>query len=166
MLYKIKRYEVPTYNGYFNLTLPKFSEVIGVIANSAEPGKTPIQVLVEERLTPADEDSPGTREVKLLVVSDSSPYGDALGDDEFLMYLGHAMWDNGYRINFVFEVVDDKIERESLLEDLIVTEEIAVPLPSDDLKEAMDNLEKAVVSLDEEAEVQNVEKATERTKDE
>lgn len=158
MIYKIKRYEVPTYNGYFTLELPKDSDVVGVIANNAEPGKTPIQLLVEERVGTADE-SPETREVKLLVVADGSPYGDALDDDEFLMYLGHAMWDNGYRINYVFEVIDDKIEREGLLEALVVAEEFS-PAPSDDLKEAIDNLEKSVVELDEEPELQNVEKAS------
>jgi hypothetical protein len=126
MFFKVARYNLPVYNGYCKIEVPIGSDALGVVADtvSADPGKTPLFVFINQPIAKeGEEEEVETEELEFLVVGDGSPYGNP-DKEETLLYLGKTIWDNGYRINHVFLVVDEEAYGESLGLDYSVSPEV------------------------------------------
>ena len=105
MFYRVARYNIPTYNGYCKIEVPLGAEPVGILSDTVTTtGKTPIFVCVNEPIEKNPKDVE-TQELEFLVVGDGSPYEGDRSEDESLLYLGYASWDNGYRIHHVFQVL-------------------------------------------------------------
>jgi len=107
MFYRVARYNIPIYGGYCKIKVPLGAEPLGIITDTVSTvGQTPLFISVNEPISP-NKAVVETEELELLVVGDGSPYEVDEKKDSALMYLGFAAWDNGYRIQHVFQVVPD-----------------------------------------------------------
>jgi hypothetical protein len=98
---RIKKYPLKTLNGVNEISVPVGSHIIGVAAFNNLPD--PVHAFVAEEVKAVGYIVEDPEVKKVLVTTDDGPFNDP-GEDQALQYIGTVLWDNGYRVNHVFEI--------------------------------------------------------------